>query len=120
MAASLHPGILRCGVPSRIEAPIGRIIVSKGTQLDVDSYSAFGGTDLADRLRAASIKRVWIGGLATDYCVKETALDALRLGFEVHVITSAIRAVDVRPGDGERALNEMRNAGARIEIRQAA
>ena len=98
----------------------GACIVSKATQPDVESYSAFGDTDLADRLRAAGVKRVWIGGLATDYCVKETVLDAIRLGFEAHVIVDAIRAVNVRPGDGERALAEMQRVGARIEVKRAA
>jgi nicotinamidase/pyrazinamidase len=109
--AEFHPAL---------KPPAAAIIISKATQPDVDSYSAFGGTDLADRLRAAAITRIWVGGLATDYCVKETVLDALRLGFEVRVIADAIRAVNVQPGDGERALTEMRNGGARIEIKQAA
>ena len=56
-----------------------------------------------------------VGGLATDYCVRATALDALREGFEVVVLRDAVRAVDVQPGDGDRALEEMRAAGARVE-----
>jgi len=58
---------------------------------------------------------VLVGGLATDYCVRATALDALREGFEVVVLRDAVRAVDVQPGDGDRALEEMRAAGARVE-----
>jgi len=82
---------------------------------DADSYSAFGGTDLAGRLRRAQVKTVWIGGLTQDYCVRTTALDAIREGFEVHVITDATRAVNVRPGDGDRALDEIRKAGGVLE-----
>ena len=57
-------------------------------------------------------QRLWVGGLATDYCVCATALDAVREGFEVVVLGDAIRAVDIAPGDGERAIAEMRDAGA--------
>jgi nicotinamidase/pyrazinamidase len=89
------------------------IIISKGTG-DEDSYSAFDGTDLAARLREQKVGEVWVGGLATDYCVKQTALDALREGFRVKAIEDAMRAVNMRPGDGERAMEEMRSAGADI------
>jgi len=65
-------------------------------------------------LRERGIERVTVVGLATDYCVKNTALDALRRGFEVEVDTSATRGVDVQPGDSERALEELRRAGAKI------
>ena len=68
-------------------------------------------TGLEALLRAAGIERVVLTGLATDYCVKATALDAARLGFETNVLTDAIAAVDLRPGDGDRALEEMRAAG---------
>jgi nicotinamidase/pyrazinamidase len=98
-----------------LKLPEGAIVVSKATNLDQDSYSTFGDTDLADRLRAMGIKRVWIGGLALDYCVKETALDARRLGLEVRVITSATRAVNVRPDDGAAALAQMGAAGVQLE-----
>jgi nicotinamidase/pyrazinamidase len=87
-------------------------IVSKATQADADAYSAFGGTDLAQRLRALGVTRVLVGGLATDYCVRETVLDALREGFEVLLLEDAIRAVDVKAGDGERAAQAMRAGGA--------
>ena len=72
-------------------------------------------TELEALLRAADISRVVVVGLATDYCVKATALDAARLGFETAVLTDAIAAVDLAPGDGERALDEMRDAGVAIE-----
>lgn len=88
-------------------------IISKGTG-DEDNYSAFDGTDLAMRLRDEGVKEVWVGGLATDYCVKNTVLDALREGFTVKAIANAMRAVELQPGDGERAIQEMRQQGAEI------
>ena len=71
-------------------------------------------TQLEGLLRARNIERVVIGGLATDYCVKATALDAVRLGFETTVLADAIAAVELETGDGERALGEMRAAGVSI------
>lgn len=90
-------------------------IVTKGANLDRDDYSDFAGTGFADELRCAGVKRLWVGGLALDYCVRATVLDALREGFAVRLIRSATRAVEANPGDGERALAEMRAAGAVIE-----
>ena len=89
------------------------IIVSKGTGNE-DGYSGFDGTNLVFLLRQQSIEEVWIGGLATDYCVKHTALDALSEGFKVKVIKEAIRAVDITVGNDEQAIEEMRQAGAQI------
>jgi nicotinamidase/pyrazinamidase len=89
-------------------------IVSKATHAEEDSYSAFGGTDLLRRLRAAGVTRLVVGGLATDYCVLQTVLDACAAGFEVVVLRDAIAAVDVQPGDGERAMARMQAAGARF------
>jgi nicotinamidase/pyrazinamidase len=86
----------------------------KGDRSDRDAYSGFDGTDLAARLRAGGVTRVFVGGLATDYCVKATALDARNAGFGVVVLTDACRAVDVAPGDGSRAFEEMRSAGCRL------
>ena len=91
------------------------MIVSKAENPDEDSYSAFGGTDLAERLRRAGVRSVWVGGLAEDYCVRATALDAIRQGFKVHLIRGATRAVNVHPSDGERALEEVRRAGGLLE-----
>ncbi len=71
-------------------------------------------TELEELLRDADVDRVVVVGLATDYCVKATALDARRLGFETAVLADAIAAVDLEPGDGERALDEMREAGVAI------
>ena len=87
--------------------------ISKGMG-DEDSYSAFDGTDLALQLRRLGVEEVWVGGLATDYCVKNSVLDALKEGFEVKALKDAMRAVEVNPGDGERAIEEMRAAGAEI------
>ncbi|MGB8509303.1 MAG: nicotinamidase [Pyrinomonadaceae bacterium] len=89
------------------------VVVSKGTG-DEDNYSAFDGTELAQLLRERGVTEVWVGGLATDYCVKQTVLDALREGFEVKALTRAMRAVNLQPGDGARALEEMRRAGAEV------
>ena len=88
-------------------------IISKGLD-DKDSYSGFDDTDLAERLRSNGVNEVLIGGLATDYCVKNTVLDALKNGFKVKVLNNAIRPVEINPGDGERAIKEMREAGAEV------
>ncbi|HXF67554.1 MAG TPA: nicotinamidase [Burkholderiales bacterium] len=95
-----------------LELPPDAIIVSKATREDADAYSAFDGTGLAERLRALGVERLLVGGLATDYCVLNTVRDALKAGFGVLLLTDAIRAVNVEPGDGERAEAEMRAAGA--------
>ena len=89
------------------------IVISKGLG-DEDSYSAFDSTGLAELLRKRGVEEVWVGGLATDYCVKNTVLDAVREGFRVKVIADAVRAVNLQPGDDERALAEMREQGAEI------
>lgn len=89
-------------------------IVSKATARDQEAYSGFRGTDLAEFLWSRGINRVVIGGLATDYCVKATALDAKEEGFETCVILNACRAVNVNPGDGYKALEEMTAAGIEL------
>jgi nicotinamidase/pyrazinamidase len=88
-------------------------VISKGLG-DTDCYSAFDETDLAAQLKKQGVQEVWVGGLATDYCVKNTVLDARKNGFEVKALENAMRAVDVNPGDGERAIEEMREAGADV------
>jgi nicotinamidase/pyrazinamidase len=93
--------------------PPAAVIVSKAATPQADAYSGFGGTDLAARLRALGAVRLFIGGLATDYCVLNTVKDALSAGFGVLVLEDAIRAVEVNAGDGARALAEMRRLGAR-------
>lgn len=88
------------------------VLISKATAESPDAYSAFSGTDFAERLRRIGVKRLLVGGLTTDYCVLNTVRDALAEGFEVRLLTDAIRAVNVKAGDGERAEREMREAGA--------
>lgn len=88
-------------------------VISKGLG-DEDSYSAFDGTDLALQLQRLGVEEIWVGGLATDYCVKNTVLDGLKQGFRVKALADAMRAVDVNPGDGARAMEEMGLAGAEI------
>ncbi|HEY9072171.1 MAG TPA: bifunctional nicotinamidase/pyrazinamidase [Candidatus Ozemobacteraceae bacterium] len=95
-----------------------RHVIRKGTHRDVDSYSGFfdnGGrhdTGLAEFLRERGADELFVMGLATDYCVKFTVLDACRLGFRVTLIENGCRAVELVPGDGERAMHEMMAAGA--------
>jgi nicotinamidase/pyrazinamidase len=86
-------------------------VVDKGHARDTEGYSAFDETGLADALRESGVRDVTVVGLATDYCVRATALDALREGFAVTVDTAGTRAVEVNPGDGGRALDEIRAAG---------
>jgi nicotinamidase/pyrazinamidase len=92
-----------------------RHVVSKGTDAGKEAYSGFEGTELASLLRRAGIRRVFVCGLATDYCVKATALDARREGFDVVLVTDAARGVEVNPGDCARALADMGAAGVKEE-----
>lgn len=89
-------------------------VQSKASDVATDNYSGFDGTGLAEALRDLDCRRLFIGGLATDYCVLHTVLDALTAGFEVHLLSDAIRAVEVAPGDADRAMTRMREAGARL------
>ena len=98
---------------SNLNIPYGTTIVSKGFLMDQDAYSGFQGTDLGMRLREKGLKHTFIGGLATDYCVKNTVLDSLKYGFETYLLVDAIRGVNVRGGDAEKAIEEMVQAGAR-------
>jgi nicotinamidase/pyrazinamidase len=109
--AELHPAL---------EVPAAALSIHKGVGGE-DGYSGFTVRDpttgeerptgLETMLREGGIERVVVVGLATDYCVKATALDATRLGFETFLLTDAIAAVDLQPGDGDRAIEEMRAAG---------
>jgi nicotinamidase/pyrazinamidase len=106
--AALHPALV---LPALTQ------VVSKGMDPEEDAYSCFQaraeqGADFASLLAAREIRRLFVGGLATDYCVKATALDALRAGLTVVLLQDAVRAVDVKPGDGARALAELAAAGA--------
>jgi nicotinamidase/pyrazinamidase len=103
--AELHAGIDR----ARIDA-----VVDKGQARDREGYSGFEGTELERLLREHDVDAVDVIGLALDYCVKETALDARRAGFDVTVHRGATRAVEVQPGDGERAVDELRAAGVEV------
>jgi nicotinamidase/pyrazinamidase len=95
-------------------------IFRKGMNPAVDSYSGFfdngqqGDTGLNDYLQSQGVTKVYVVGLALDYCVKYTALDAQRLGYETTVIVDATRAVNLHPGDGEAALREMESRGIRV------
>jgi nicotinamidase/pyrazinamidase len=101
--------------PKRLQLPAFTAIISKATTPTKDAYSAFEDTPLAMQLQMYGVKRVLVGGLATDYCVLNTVKDAVKHGFSVVLLTDCIRAVDVHPGDGERALREMRALGV-VEV----
>ena len=100
------------------------VIVSKGAEEVADSYSGFDGVDargfrLADLLRQRGVKRLLVGGLATDYCVKQTALDGVREGFEVVVLEDAVRGVNLKPDDARQALEDMKRAGVQVRHSKA-
>jgi nicotinamidase/pyrazinamidase len=94
-----------------------RFIIRKGTRKELDSYSAFFENDgvtptgLSGLLSSLGIQRVLVCGLATDYCVKATALDARRVGFKVVIVEDAIKGIDANPGDIDKAKKQMRDAG---------
>jgi nicotinamidase/pyrazinamidase len=88
------------------------MVVSKGTDPATDAYSGFDSAELEDCLRDHGCSRLWVGGLATDYCVKATVLDACNIGFRVFVIKNGIRGIDAEPGDVEKSCAGMREAGA--------
>ena len=95
-----------------LDLPTTSVIISKAISPEQDAYSGFQETDLGRRLADAHISRLFIGGLATDYCVLNTVRDALLLGYRVMLLGDAIRAVEVKPGDGQRAEQEMIGLGA--------
>jgi nicotinamidase/pyrazinamidase len=95
------------------------VVVDKAQNPNTQGYSSFHGGNLADVLRERGVDRVFVAGLATDYCVKNTVLDARRLGLEVTVVGDAVRGIDVEPGDSERALEEMRRTGADFTTSEA-
>lgn len=104
--ADLHP---------ELDLPQDSIVVSKGTMSDRDTFSAFDDTGLADTLHARGVERVWIGGLVQEVGVRASVIDACEAGFDTHLIAGATRPADRAPGDGQRALEAMRAAGAHIE-----
>jgi nicotinamidase/pyrazinamidase len=100
--AELHPALDRSNID---------LVVDKGQDPATEGYSAFDGTELAAELRDRNVDELLVVGLATDYCVKNSALDALTEGFRVTIDTDAVRGVEVNEGDSERALEEVREAG---------
>jgi len=109
--AAFHPGL---------KLPQDAVLLYKGMDPRKDSYSAFQAYDADGRsflrlLRSFGIGRLYVAGLATDYCVKASVLDALKKGFKVSVLADAIKGVDVHPGDSQKALNAMAAAGARMK-----
>ena len=103
--AELHPAMADVEVDDMVDVGRGR---------DDEGYSGFENSELAAILRAAGVEEVYVCGLATDYCVRASAIDACREGFDVTVVSDAVRAVEVEPGDGARALDDMREAGATV------
>lgn len=108
--AQFHPNL---------KLPADALIVSAGMGADEDGYSGFlginnSGVKLVDLLRQRGVERLFVGGLATDYCVKHTVLDGLKEGFKVVLLKDSIRGVNLTPGDSERAIAEMAEAGAEI------
>ncbi len=95
-----------------LRLPARTRLVSKGTNAGREAYSGFADTDLERRLGDEGVKRLFVGGLATDYCVGQTVRDARRHGFDVVVLRDAIAAVDAKPGDGARAIEQMAQQGA--------
>jgi len=100
--ASFHP---------KLRVPTDALIVSKATDPDREAYSGFEGTELDAELRRRGVRRVFVCGVATDYCVKATALDAARLGYQVFLLADAVRGVNVPPNSVQRAIEEMLDAG---------
>ena len=102
-----------------LKLPADAAVVSKGMDPEKDDYSALHavteqGTPLPDLLDELGTERLYIGGLATDYCVRESALEGLKQGFSVTVLKDAVKGVDLKPGDSARALKELAKAGAEL------
>jgi len=97
-----------------LDLPEDVFIISKGTSSEADAYSGFEGTNLDDLLRSQAVHRVFIGGLATDYCVLNTVMDALAKGYATILLEDATRAVNVDSGDGQRAIERMLAAGCQV------
>lgn len=96
-----------------LQLPVGTSIVRKGSDQAVDAYSGFLDSNLEEQLRRSDVKRLFVGGLTTDYCVLNTVLDARSLGFETCLIEDAVAAVNVEPDDGEKAVQKMKDSGAK-------
>jgi nicotinamidase/pyrazinamidase len=100
--------------PESLLQPAGVVVIEKGASASLEAYSGFQGTDLRVRLERLGVRRVFVAGLATDYCVRATVLDALQNGFPVVLLDDAIAAVNVKPDDGASAIAEMQRAGAHV------
>jgi len=98
---------------SDLNLPEDTHVISKATRPERDAYSGFDGTDLQQRLREQGVRRLFVGGLATDYCVLNTVRDAVVAGFGVYLLEDAIRGVNLNMGDTTKALTEMHRIGAR-------
>ncbi len=96
-----------------MDLPEDTIIISKATEPDKEAYSGFEGTNLAEILRENGVEKVYICGVATEYCVKATALDAVRHGFETYLLSDAVKGINP-PEDEKKALEEMKKAGVKI------
>ena len=105
VGAEFHP---------KLRVPPGSTVVSKGSDPGKEAYSAFEGTDLAQQLRARKVSEIIIGGLTTDYCVKESTLDALAAGFKVDVVKDCVRGVNVKRNDAAEALSAIAAEGATL------
>jgi nicotinamidase/pyrazinamidase len=110
VGAQFHPALQR---------PADAIVINKGDDPSTDGYSAFdghttGGIPLLNDLRDRHVTTLYIAGIATDYCVRTTALDAVQAGIAVRVLQDAVAGIDVRPGDVDRAFDEMTRAGAKV------
>lgn len=99
--------------PAEFTVPDSAVVIYKAIDADREAYSAFQDTALHRHLQALGVRRLFIGGLATDYCVLNSVRDAIRLGYEVCLLVDGIQPVDVQVGDGRRAEEEMRGLGAR-------
>jgi len=97
---------------NELKLPSNTLIISKATDSDSEAYSGLDHTELDDELKKRGVKQVWVGGLATDYCVLNTVKDFLHLSYTVILLHDAIRAVNVHPDDGTRAEKEMIDNGA--------
>jgi nicotinamidase/pyrazinamidase len=104
--------------PDDFRLPPDTLIIQKATEPDREAYSGFDGTTLDATLRSAGVRRLFIGGLATDYCVVNTVKDAIRLGYATVLLLDGIRAVNLHPNDGREAEEEMVRLGA-VPIRFA-
>jgi nicotinamidase-related amidase len=103
-----------CEFHPRLKLPPSTIQILKADSPEKDAYSGFEGTSLDDQLKHSGTRHLYVCGLATDYCVKQTVLDALTLGYQVTVLSDAIRAVNVQPDDGLKAIAEMKRHGAAL------